>query len=114
MNIENKVTITLDKPRTFRLTLKGMLEFEKATGQKMLSGFRLDTLSLEENSTLIWCCLIHEDKELTLEAVQDIVDLSNFAEAMAAVRLCIAGSVYHAKGEKDTLQKKPKQKPRRG
>ena len=46
--LDTLVTIKLDKERHLRLTLKGMIEFDKATGRNLLKGFVLKVLSIEE------------------------------------------------------------------
>ena len=105
--LNKPVTITLDKERTLRLTLKGMLEFEKITGLSLLKGFRLDAISLTESAALMWACLIHEDKDLTFEDVTAMVDIDNFADALTAVKQCIDNSVTKEKADKPPLVKRP-------
>lgn len=94
------VTIKLDKERHLRLTLKGMLEFEKITGKNLLKGFDLKELTLEDTAALIWACLIHEDKELTYDDVLCMVDLSNLVIATDAVSMCLEQSLPESGGGK--------------
>lgn len=100
------VTIVLDKERHLRLTLKGLVEFEKLTGKNLLKGFNLDDLTLEDNAALIWACLLHEDKELTFEAVLSMIDLSNFSKVTGAVLECINRSLPEVKTDNRPLVKK--------
>lgn len=92
-DLDKLVTIELDKERHLRLTLKGMLEFEKLTGKNLLAGFKPDDLSMGDSAALIWACLIHEDEELTYDAVLCMVDLSNITAVMNAVTKCIEKSL---------------------
>ena len=78
------VPIILDKERHLKLTLGAMVKFKQVTGKDLLKGF--DTLGSEEVQALLWACLVHEDKTLTLDQVGDMVSLSNIpaiAEAIA-------------------------------
>ena len=95
--LDKLVTVTLDKERHLRLTLKGMMEFEKITGKNLLKGFIFDDLTVEDSATLIWACLIHEDRDLTLDDVLCMVDLSNYVAVMEAIINCVNQSLPDAK-----------------
>ena len=97
-NVDKLITVTLDKERHLRLTLKAMLEFEKHTGKNLLKGFSFDDLTLEDSAALVWACLIHEDKELTLEDVLEMIDLSNLGVVMEALTACITQSMPASEG----------------
>lgn len=92
------VKVTLDKERHLRLTLKGMLEFEKLTGRNLIKGFRLQDLTLKDSAALLWACLLHEDKELTFDDVVSMVDFSNLILVMDAVTKCLEISLPEASG----------------
>ena len=87
--LDKLVTVKLDKERHLRLTLKGLLEFEKFTGKNLLRGLNLDDLSMEDSAVLLWASLVHEDPELTYDAILDMVDLSNIAAVMEAMTECL-------------------------
>ena len=91
--MQKPVTINLDKKRNLRLTMKGMIEFEKLTGKSILRGFRFDELSLEECAALTWACMIHEDRELTYDDVLCMIDLNNLDDVLGAVTDCISQSL---------------------
>lgn len=95
-SLESLVTIKLDKERHLRLTLKGMIEFQKLTGKNLLEGFSLKDLALEDVAALMWACLIHEDKELKYDDVLCMVDLSNIMAVTEAVTACILQSLPEA------------------
>jgi hypothetical protein len=104
------VDITLDKKRTLRLTLKGMLEFNRITGKNLLKGFDFKAMrnDLEQSAAFMYACLIHEDKELTYDDVLCMIDIGNISEMSDAVIKCINQSVaLKAEREKRPLAKKP-------
>lgn len=88
-NLTKPVTVILDKERHMRLTLLGMLAFEKQTGKSLAQGFKLSELSMADNAAMIWACLLDEDENLTYDDVLRMIDISNIMEAMTAVRDCI-------------------------
>lgn len=87
------VTINLDKTRNLRLTLKGMIEFQKLTGKNLMEGFNIKTIALEDVAALVWASLIHEDEDLKYEDVLNMLDLSNITAAMEAMTACILQSL---------------------
>ncbi len=101
--LDNLVTIQLDKERHLRLTLKGMIEFDKLTGKNLLKGFKLNELSLEDTAAMLWACLLHEDKELTLDDVVLMVDFSNLAVVMGALATSLSQSIPATKASKRPL-----------
>ena len=107
--IDKLVTITLDKERHLRLTLMGMVGFEKITGKRLLEGFELKDLTLADNAAMLWACLVHEDEELTYNDVLRMVDFSNITPAMEALTTCLIQSLPDAKKENGhPLVKKPR------
>lgn len=66
------VKIELDKPRTMRLTLRAMARFEEETGKPIFKA--MNDLHGKELMVLLWACLLHEDPDLTIEQVGDMVD----------------------------------------
>lgn len=79
------VTIMLDRERTLRLTMRGLFAFKKATGKDLIKGIGKEEFTAEDSMALLWACLIHEDRELTLEQVENIVDLSNLSVVQNAI-----------------------------
>ena len=105
--LEELVTIKLDKERHLRLTLKGMIEFEKVTGKNLLKGFKFKDLSLTDVAALIWACLIHEDRELTYDDVLCMIDLQNMQAVTDAVVACVNQSFSETKESDNPLAEKP-------
>lgn len=77
-------TITLDKERHLRLTMFGMKRFADITGKDILKGLKIEELSTSDWATLIWACLIHEDRELKVDQVLEMIDAGNMFEVMSA------------------------------
>lgn len=65
--------ITLDKGRNFRYGMKSLSLIEKKF-KKNMANIDFDNLTIEETMTIIWAGLVHEDKELTVEKLIDIID----------------------------------------
>ncbi len=105
--LDNLVTIQLDKERHLRLTLKGMLEFDKLTGKNLLKGFKIKDFSLKDTAAMLWACLLHEDKELTFDDVLLMVDFSNLMMVMDALATSLSQSIPATKARKRPLAKKP-------
>ena len=103
--IEELATVKLDKERHLRLTLKGMLAFEKLTGKNLLKGFKFKELSLGDTAAMLWACLIHEDKELSYDDVCSMIDFKNLEGAINALSQCLTQSLPEA--DNSPLAEKP-------
>ena len=68
------VNIKLDKERTIRFTTKAIAAFERKIGKPFSKIDDFDDLFLDEKLSLIWAGLLHEDKDLTVDRVFDLVD----------------------------------------
>ena len=101
------VKIKLDKERNLRLTLKGMVEFEKLTGRNLLKKFNFNDMSLSDSAALVWACLIHEDDKLTYNAVLNMIDFSNLSDVLEAVTECLNKSLTKAEESDVPLVEKP-------
>ena len=76
--------VYLDKERNARLNLGGMKKFHAMTGKSLIHGFDIATLTEEELITLVWISLVEDDPSLTIEQVEQIVDLSNMGDVVMA------------------------------
>jgi len=68
------ITIKLDKERHLKFGLKALKSIEKASGQSALSGEFWSVPTATNFSILLWAGLLHEDPELTIEQVDELVD----------------------------------------
>jgi len=68
--------IELDKTRNFKYGMRAIDLIEKKYGKPIMEidGINNGMLTMEDYATLIWAGLSHEDKELTIEKVMDLVD----------------------------------------
>lgn len=68
--------IELDKTRNFKFGMRAIDLIEKKYGKPIMEidGLNNGMLTMEDYATLIWAGLSHEDKELTIEKVMDLVD----------------------------------------
>jgi hypothetical protein len=77
--------VEIDKVRNFRYGMKALSLIEKKFNRP-LSKIDMQNLTIEESAVLIWAGLVHEDKELTVEKVIDIIDeKGNFQEVIEAM-----------------------------
>ena len=65
--------VELDKVRNFRYGMKAISTIEKKF-KKPISKVDFENMTMEETATIIWAGLVHEDKNLTVEKVMDLID----------------------------------------
>lgn len=96
------VTIILDRPRTLRYGLNALAKVEDITGKNIM-GLDLNNVSIKDLLAIIYAGLYHEDKELTVEKVGDLIDEhSNITEV--AEKLGEAFTEAFGKGNGKTKQ----------
>lgn len=100
------VTIQLDKERHLLINLNSMCAFEEQTGKKFLdvtdSLSKGEWPSVTDFRALFWAALIHEDKNLSVEQVGELIapsDMNKLAEAISA-------SMPSGKGDESPLEEK--------
>lgn len=71
------IPIELDKHRNLRFTLNSMAEVESRLGVKAQNLDKIE-MGFTEARLMLWAALIHEDPDLTIEEVGNMVDFSNF------------------------------------
>ena len=75
------VVITLDKERILKFNLNALILAEEITGKKLASlGTDADGFDMVFLRGMLFAGLKHEDKELTLEQVGDMIDMDNMEE----------------------------------
>ena len=65
--------IELDKTRNFKYGMRAISLAEKKF-KSPISKIDMNNLTMEEMATIIWAGLVHEDKNLSIERVMDLVD----------------------------------------
>ena len=67
------ITITLDKPRTLRYGVNALAKIEDIIG-KPLSSLDLAKVGIKDLLAIVYAGLYHEDKNLNIEQVGDLID----------------------------------------
>jgi hypothetical protein len=67
--------VKLDKERHAKVTRKALNALKEKTGKDIFNLPDGQALELEDIETLLWLCLLNEDPTITLELVQDEVEL---------------------------------------
>lgn len=82
---KNKVVaIKLDKERHLKFNLNALITAEEITGKKLAElGDNKGNFDLAFLRAMLFAGLRHEDKELTLEEVGDLIDFDNLEEVTA-------------------------------
>ena len=101
MPVVKSISINLDKERHLRFNMNAMVKFEEVSGKSLLSGLNTANLSVTDLRALLWACLIHEDKKLTLDQVGEMISLDNLQEVTQAVTQTMSSSMPDKKGEAD-------------
>lgn len=79
------------KVRNLRYTMNALAEIEDKLGVAM-ADMKDIKMTIKNVRVILWAGLIHEDKELTIEEVGDMVDMSNFEEVQEKVAEAFAMS----------------------
>lgn len=85
------VKIELDKERHLRYTMNALAEMEDQLGVP-LSELKDVKMTIKNVRVILWAGLIHEDKEISIEEVGDMVDLGNLEEVQLKVTEAFAMS----------------------
>ena len=76
------VPVMLDKERRFRYTLRVLEDIAKEFGENALSV----ELTGKKLAKVLWYGLKHEDPALTVDALEDLIDLENLPEVLEAMK----------------------------
>lgn len=94
--------VELDKVRNFRYGMKAISIIEKKF-KKPIAKVDFDNLTMEDTATIIWAGLVHEDKNLTVEKVMDLIDekgnLQQVMQAMSEAMSAAFGGKEEGKNE---------------
>lgn len=81
--------IKLDKVRNMKFTLNSLIKFEKITGINIAQiGER--SQDVEIILALIYVGIMHEDKDITMEQIGDLVTLDKLADINKAISEAIS------------------------
>jgi len=76
--------VVLDKERTLKFTLNSLVYAEE-NGVDIQTMGKEGSIKLKDLRTLLFAGLMHEDKELTVEAVGELIDMENMATITEAL-----------------------------
>ncbi len=88
-----EATITLDRERTLRCDMYAMRLFKKETGISLLAGGLSGNVNEDTIAELVWAFLVHEDKDLTVDAVAKEIHPGNMAGVLEEVFGLIVASL---------------------
>lgn len=101
------VPLMLDRERHLRFSLGTIRRLKDKLGKTALE----EGVSTDLLAELLWFGLTHEDADLTVEQVEEMVDLEHLTEVMDAVSAATGQRSQLAKGEEDptmpTTDKQP-------
>lgn len=83
------VILELDRVRELRFGFKGLKIIEGMFGKPLLE-IDLHKLKSDDIQKIIYAGLVSDDKELTLDEVEDIIDMINYMELIKKMNLAIA------------------------
>lgn len=108
------VPIKLDKMRNLRYSFKALSRLEEEFGCSIAT-INFATLSVRQIVTFIWAGLIHEDNDLTVDKVMDLMDdselemdelMEKVTEAMDAALASMGAGKKKPQGRKPPSRKK--------
>lgn len=105
------VTINLDRPRRLRYTMNALISMEEALGKpigQLISDYNTGTIGFKDMRIIIWAGLLHENPDLTLEQVGDMIDE---AESLKYVMLKAGEALRTTFGDDKETAKKNKKGP---
>ena len=86
--------IVLDRERTLRCdSMHAMRLFKNATGISLLRGELQDNVAEDNVAELVWAFLVHEDAELTIDAVAKLLHPGNLVDILSQVFALIVDSL---------------------
>ncbi len=101
--MKHGITINLDKPRTLRYGINALAKIEDLTNKPLVK-LDLKNVGIKDLLIIIYAGLCHEDSNLTIEKVGDIIDeyssLGEIAEKVGeALTLAFGKEDKSSKGE---------------
>lgn len=89
--ISKVVTIQLDKERHIKFNLNALILAEKLTGTKMTDLGKNGDFDMAFLRGMLCAGLNHEDKELTVDQVGDMIDFDNLEEVTSKLGEAMSG-----------------------
>jgi len=103
--IVKEIEIVLDKPRKLRYDLKGLSIIHRIHGNIFEAMSEIEKINPEVFGIVLYAGLAHEDKELTLEKVESLVDLSVMTSLTKPITDALVGNFKTDASEGDNEDK---------
>jgi hypothetical protein len=87
------IPIELDKPRALLYDFNALAEFEDATGWSIGEALIGHGDSAKMLRALLWCGLLHETPNLTIEEVGSWLDLKSFGDIRSKIDKAVAAAL---------------------
>lgn len=109
-----RVSVMLDRERYLLFGMRAMRAFEQETSKNLLKLKQMSDLTATEVTVLFWACLLHDDRELTIEQAVELIDEhSSLAEISRLLVKAQGAAMPDVKGDKEKAPLAPR-KPRPG
>jgi hypothetical protein len=96
------------KLRHLKYTLNAECKFKELTGlDTFKEGIKFSDLAADQFRVLVWCCLLHEDKAITMEEIGEMIGRGNGMEVLTAVIKAFNLSLPAAKAKGDKKENAP-------
>ena len=102
MSIAPIIPIELDKQRNLKYTGKAFRLIEQQTGKNALTGEIWQEMNMGILATVLWAGLAHEDKDLTLDDVDELLHPGNQMYVMEQIHKAWTEAI-EVPGEADPL-----------
>jgi hypothetical protein len=99
------IPVELDKTRHLKVSFGAMQRYKAATGKKLSMDFtnmEIDEM-MREICVLLWASLAHEDEELTVEQVEEMIGPANLNYVQEKLFEAMGMSMPEVKDEEDPL-----------
>ena len=90
------VDVVLDKPRRLLYNLNAMAAYERETGKNFMA-ISEEKMSATIVRAILWAGLVHEDKDLTVEQVGEMMSTDNMLAIQEKVLLAMTANAPVAK-----------------
>ena len=91
-----EVTITLDRPRKFRLDFFALCKLEQKIGKSALRAIDWHDLGMNDTLLLLWAGLLSDDPTLTYEKVGDLMSVPGAIKQFTEIKNQVMGGIESA------------------
>jgi hypothetical protein len=108
---EEKIFLNLDRKRELKVNLYAMIEYEKLSGETFLDGVEKLLQNIKKPSMvlinrLLYCCLKHDDPELTEEKTSRLFGMKELSEIKSSLVAGIKNGLPDSEDTEDINKEK--------